>query len=490
MASNDEMGTDTASAEGAQASKRLEVKRHVIDLVVSGTLGRGSRVPSILELARTLEVAKNTVIAALDELCGEGVLEARERQGFFVRSVRRRERARETRLGDLELDRVAHGMASILVQSGEGYVPLGGGTAAESLLATPAWSAALRAAPPRDPLTSLRYADPMGEPRLREAIAARFGGADEPSSRVVITHGAVEGLNLAFAAAAAETGSRRVAIESPGYFMLAPILEGMNLEAVPAPRGPAGLDFDRLQRELRRGKLAALMINPNHQNPVGTTLSLAERFELAKLADEHKFWIIEDDVYRGLWTECEEPPTVYSLLPRRTLYVGSFSKTLGPALRSGFVLAPDAMLAGIRRRKFLSSLSGDAYTQNLVADFVDRRGYQRHLAELRGELARRARIAKVQSEPYASLGRFTGPYTGGLFWRFEFDERVDPMALYRAGRERNLLISPGCFFRSGAPPGDPGDAWMRVNISRCEGTLLTRALRVLDVAAGRAGGGH
>src|SRR6185436_4213399 len=110
------------------------------------------------------------------------------------------------------------------------------GTAAESLLSTPEWSATLKNAPPRDPRESLRYADPMGEPHLREAIAARYGGQDEPAGRVIITHGAVEALNICFAAAAAETGSRRVAIESPGYFMLAPILESLGLEVVPLPR--------------------------------------------------------------------------------------------------------------------------------------------------------------------------------------------------------------------------------------------------------------
>ena len=111
------MGTEPAQPQAPE--KRVLVQEHVRDLVASGALRRGSRVPSILELSRSLGVAKNTVIAALDELCGEGLLEARPRQGFFVRSVRRRERARETRLTDLEIDRVAHGMASILVHSGQ-----------------------------------------------------------------------------------------------------------------------------------------------------------------------------------------------------------------------------------------------------------------------------------------------------------------------------------------------------------------------------------
>ncbi|HVY44975.1 MAG TPA: PLP-dependent aminotransferase family protein [Minicystis sp.] len=471
-----EMGTDWVAAE---PSKRHAVKAYVSDLVASGALRRGSRVPSILELSRTLAVAKNTVIGALDELCGEGVLEARERQGFFVRSVRRREPARATRLADLEIDRVAHGMASILVQSGEDFVPIGSGTAAESLLATPAWSATLKNAPPRDPLKWLRYADPMGEPHLREAIAARYGATDEPASRVLITFGAVEALNLTFAATAAETRSRRIAIESPGYFMLEPLLERLGLEPVPVPRSQDGLDLDRLRREIKKAKIAAVMVNPNHHNPVGSSLALAERFELAKLADEKRFWIVEDDVYRGLWTEEEEPPTIHSLLPQRTLFVSSFSKTLGPALRIGFVIAPDALVGDLRRRKFTWSLSGDAYTQNLVAEFVDRRGHQRHLAEMRDELARRARIARVQAEPFATLGRFAGPFRGGLFWRFAFSDRVDAMALYKLAREKNVLVSPGCFFQNDPSASRAADAWMRVNVSRCEGGTLTKALSML-----------
>jgi DNA-binding transcriptional MocR family regulator len=477
------MGTDAAPPQGPE--KRLVVKEHVRDLVASGALRRGSRVPSILELSRSLSVAKNTVIAALDELCGEGLIEARPRQGFFVRSVRRRERARETRLTDLEIDRVAHGMASILVHSGDGFIPLGSGTAAESLLATPEWSTTLKNAPPRDPRESLRYADPMGEPHLREAIAARYGGPDEPAGRVIITHGAVEALNLTFAAAAAETGSRRVAIESPGYFMLAPILEGLGLDVVPIPRLHEGLDLDRLRRELKKAPLAALMVNPNHQNPMGSTLSLTQRFELARLADEKRFWLIEDDVYKGLWTEDEEPPTIHSLLPQRTLYMSSFSKTLGPALRIGFVVAPDVLLVPIRRRKFLQTLSGDAYTQNLVAEFVDRRGYQRHLAEMRDEIGRRARIARLQSQPFAKLGRFVASFSGGLFWRFEFSAGIDAMHLYRVARKENILLSPGCFFRCEPGPdvADVNDSWMRVNVSRCEGDALAKVLRLLGTAA-------
>ena len=98
---------------------------------------------------------------------------------------------------------------------------------------------------------------------------------------------------------------------------------------------------------------------------------------------------------------------------------------------------------------------------------------------MRDELSRRARIAAHQGAGFAELGRFSGPYTGGLFWRFELAPGLDAMALYRGARERNVLISPGWFFRSEAEESAAADAWMRVNVSCCEGTTLTRVLETL-----------
>jgi DNA-binding transcriptional MocR family regulator len=473
------------------SSRRDVVKAHLRALLASGALRRGARVPSIVELARALDVGKNTVVAALDDLCGEGLLEPRERQGFFVRSTpsgraggTRRATAMATRLADLRIDAVAHGMATVLGQSSDDFVTIGSGTTAETLLATPEWSSMLRRAAPREPLTGLRYADPLGEPRLREVIAARGGTCEVSPERVVVMLGAIEALNHGFATTAAAASTRRIGIESPGYFMLASMIEALGLEPVPIRREASGLDLDMLRRELRRGPVAAMMVNSNHQNPTGATLSLSERFDLAALAQERRFFIIEDDVYKGLWTHAEEPPSIHSLLPERTLYLSSFSKTLGAALRVGFVVAPEALLDALRRRKFLSTISGDAHTQNLVAEFVERRGYTRHLVEMREELSRRARIAEAQAAGFAGLGAFAGAYPGGLFWRFAFRPGIDAMRLYVAARSRNMLISPGAFFRF-EEAGDPAvrDAWMRVNVSRCEGATLEKALAALQEEA-------
>jgi DNA-binding transcriptional MocR family regulator len=484
------MGTEAGGIDG-RGSRRDVVKGHLRGLLASGALRRGSRVPSIVELTRALDVGKNTVVAALDDLCGEGLLEARERQGFFVRSTAPGGRggaarpATATRLADLRLDAVAHGMATVLGQSSDDFVTIGSGTTAESLLSTPEWSGMLRRAAPREPMTGLRYADPLGEPRLREVIAARGGAGEVSPERVVVTLGAIEALNHAFMTTAAATGGRRVGVESPGYFMLSSMIESLGLEVVPIRREADGLDLDMLRREVRRGPLAAMMVNSNHQNPTGASLSLSERFDLAALAQERRFFVIEDDVYKGLWTHAEEPPTIHSLLPERTLYLSSFSKTLGAALRVGWVIPPEALVDALRRRKFLSTISGDAHTQNLVAEFVERRGYTRHLVEMREELSRRARIAEAQSAPFASLGAFGSPYPGGLFWRFSFRPGIDAMRLYVAARRRNMLISPGAFFRF-EQSGDvtARDAWMRVNVSRCEGTTLEKVLAALSEEAG------
>ncbi len=480
------------------SEKREQVIHHVQTLIARGALRRGSRVPSILDLTRRLGVGKNTVIAALEDLTRQGLLEARPRLGFFVRTSRRTERARRTRLSDLRADKVGHGMATILVRderhggnSSDGeedeLVAIGGGTTSERVLATPEWTSMLKNHPPRDPLAALRYADPAGEPALREVLAVRGGCAEVTPEDIVVTCGAVEALNLSFLVACEERACRRVAIEAPGYFMLEPMLQALGLEPVPIPRTAHGLDLDALRAEIKRAPIAAIMINPNHHNPTGVTLPMAQRFELARLADERLrgFWIVEDDLYKGLWTEQEEPPSVHSLLPQRTLYIGSFSKTLGPALRVGFIATPLVLRDAIRRRKFLHTLSGDAYTQNLVAEFVDRRGYQRHLAQVRDELGQRARSAQQQAAAFESLGAFVNRYEGGLFWRFSLRPDVDMEALYDAARARNVLLSSGSFFLpAGAAAVDT--SWMRVNVSRCEGSALSKMLGVLRELASRA----
>jgi DNA-binding transcriptional MocR family regulator len=269
--------------------------------------------------------------------------------------------------------------------------------------------------------------------------------------------------------------------------MIPSMLAELGLVAVPIPRSETGLDLDALRAEIKSGgPLAAVMINPNHHNPTGKTMSLAQRFELAALAQERQFFVIEDDVYKGIWAQSEEPPSVHSMLPERTLYVSSFSKTLGPALRVGFVVAPSSLVDAIRHKKFVSTLTGDAYTQNLVADFVGSRGYDKHMKAMREELSRRARVCASDSASFKPLGRLEGEYVGGLFWRFRFRAGVSAMKLYVAARKRNVLISPGAFFRvraSAAAEADEHDAWMRVNVSRCEGGALGTVLRALSEEA-------
>ena len=360
-------------------------------LVQSGTLRRGSRVPSIAELTRALDVGKNTVVLALSDLCGDGMLESRERLGFFVRSAPVRQLAKRTRIADLRVDAIAHGMATILVQNAEGLVTVGSGTTAESVLATNEWRRTLGRFEARDPERNLRYADPLGEPRLRDAIAARLGNASP--DHVVVTYGAIEALNHAFAVTAAATGSRRIGVESPGYFMIPSMLARArsHRSSDSAHRSRSRSRKTCAANVARSSPLAAMMINPNHHNPTGKTLSLSERFELAALAQEKRFFVIEDDVYKGALGKRRRAAERLVDAPRaHALRELVFENT-----RSRFACRLRRSTRDARRRdsskKFVQTLTGDAYTQNLVAEFVGSRSYDKHLKSMRGELLGRAR---------------------------------------------------------------------------------------------------
>ncbi|WP_394827758.1 PLP-dependent aminotransferase family protein [Pendulispora albinea] len=471
--------------------RREEVKRHVLALLESGALARGDRVPSIRELAGAVSAAKNTVIAALDELCGEGVLEPRERSGFFVREGKRAPRAKRAELRDLEADRLEHGLAVALLGADTGaFVNLGSGCLPARVAATEELKKLLRA-PSRGPAVEYGFVDPQGDPRLRELVVAKraLGESRIDPEHVIITHGANEGLNLACMEAAGASGCRRIALESPGYFLLAPMLRHLSLEPVFVPRGPEGIDLDALVRERRRGGLAAFVTNPTHHNPLGTTLTLQERFALGSLAEREGMYLVEDDVFRGLSLERNEPATLRSLVPERTIYVSSFSKTLGASFRIGFLVAPRGLVRGVRNRKFLWNLGEEVRSQRLLADFLEQRGYVRHVEQVRAELARRAKLAAAQAKGFPDLGRLE-PYRGGLFVRFLLRPGLRALALYESAKARRILISPGEFFQSDgrvAPPPrtrrshpERGGGWMRISVGVCDGDVLRDSLRTLS----------
>jgi|GEM_PF-4119255 len=466
------------------AVKREEVKNYLRDLSRRPEHEGGLALPSIHRLRASLAVSKNTVIGALEELCDEGLLEARERQGFFVRRMKRRMAARETDISMLRYNRLEHAMASITCcHAGQRIVSLGGGVISEAVLASPELTHFLKGHARLTVHDLATYAPPQGSARLREAISASpilADGVNLTPENVLITNGAMEALRLALRQVKRRTGRRKIAIESPGYYLLQPLLEQEDFSFVPVPRTHEGLDLAALERVARGGDLAAFITNPSHQNPLGSSLPLAQKFEIASIADRHGLFLIEDEVYRGLSQDEKEAPAIFSFAPLRTIYVGSFSKTAVPVFRTGFVAAHESALREMLEDKFLMNLSNNGPSQELLAQFLLSRDFARHIKFVQGELRRCHRMALSQAQGFEDLGVFEDqPFRGGLFARFLFRSRLNVVEVYERAKAMGIVISPGELFYVPGSNELSEPSWMRVNISETREQSLARVLEFM-----------
>jgi GntR family transcriptional regulator / MocR family aminotransferase len=258
---------------------------------------------------------------------------------------------------------------------------------------------------------STKYHDPAGHAGLRAAIARHIGisrsvraGADD----VLVTHGAQQALDLV-GRVLVEPGSC-VAVEEPGYGHARLLFRSLGARVVGVPVDDEGLDVAAIPNGAR-----LVYVTPSHQFPLSTPMSLARRTALLAWAERHRAVIVEDD-YDSEFRFSDRPlEPLQSLDPGgRVVYVGSFSKTLLPMLRLGFLVAPASLQPALRNAKQLADRHGEYPTQAALARFIDDGHLARHVrAATRDYAARHARIAALLAADFADWLRVL-PSAAGL----------------------------------------------------------------------------
>jgi 2-aminoadipate transaminase len=294
----------------------------------------------------------------------------------------------------------------------------------------------------RDPAGAFAYGTSAGYPSLVESIADKHELASE---NVFATNGSMQADAFLFRLLV-QPGDQ-VVVEAPSYDRTLLVLRDLGAELVPIELESDGIDVAALERALDGGlrpKLAHII--PNFHNPAGCTLSLAKRRRLLELAAEHDFVIFEDDPYVELRFEGERHPTMLSLdREGRVVYASSFSKTVCPGIRVGYLAGPADTVAAIRTMATNTYISPSMVSQAIVAEFI-RSGaiddaietVKRALRERRDALAG----ALERELPDASFGL----PEGGYFLWVDLPEGIDVDALYAAARERGLVFVKGTDF--------------------------------------------
>ncbi|RSN17998.1 GntR family transcriptional regulator [Streptomyces sp. WAC 05977] len=368
------------------------IYRQLRDGILDGRLRAGERLPPTRELARELDVSRNTVAVAYERLTAEGFLSGHVGRGTFVSAdpVARTERAAPAGSGVRPVAR----WRSLPALPGEDRsapdFDFRVGAPDPALFPLRTWRRLVGQALRPSLLPPSGYADPAGLEALRVAIARHIGAARSVRAGgedLVVTQGAQQALDLV-GRVLIEPGTR-VAVEDPGYPPAERLFAAHGARITKVPVDTEGLDVAALAKGTR-----LIYTTPSHQFPLGTPMSLARRTALLAWAERNDAVIVEDD-YDSEYRFSDRPLEPLQSLDRdgRVVYVGSFSKTLLPLLRLGFLVAPASLRPALRQAKQLTDWHGDLVTQAALASFIDEGLLARHVRKATREYSvRRERI--------------------------------------------------------------------------------------------------
>jgi DNA-binding transcriptional MocR family regulator len=295
-----------------------------------------------------------------------------------------------------------------------------------------------------DPGAATAYGTSVGYLKLRAWIAEQHGVAPE---NVIVTNGSMQADAFLFEQLVG--AGDEVVVERPTYdrTLLSLRKRGARVHAVELQ--PDGIDTDALGRLLEgpagaKPKLAHVI--PNFQNPAGYTLSAAKRRALLWLAAEHGFVVFEDDPYVELRFEGEPIATMLSMDPERVVYASSFSKTVCPGIRVGYLVGPRELIAGVAELATNTYISPSMVAQAIVYEFCASGAIERSIATVKTALAQRAGALARALRRELPEAEFVAPQGGYFMWVTLPPRATDASALHRAAAERGVAFVQGTDF--------------------------------------------
>jgi DNA-binding transcriptional MocR family regulator len=317
-----------------------------------------------------------------------------------------------------------------------------------------------------NPRGMLRYGPPKGYEPLREQVARQLAELeiDAVPSQILLTHGASQGLDLVVRRLTREGDT--VLVDDPGYCNLLLALRLRGLRLVGVPMTPAGPDVAVLETLLTQFRPQLYITNTQLHNPTGASYSVATTFQVLRLAERHGVRVVEDNVSADLVPGRGVTLAAADQL-RRVVYVGSFSKSVAPGLRVGFVVAEPGLLEELVYYKLVSGLSSSAINERLVHAIFMEGHVRKHLERLRDRLAK-AQERTCRRLENGGFRLFFEPGAGMFIWARPADESVDTLKLAQRALAHDILLAPGHLFRPDLSPSP----WMRFNVAFCDNDRL------------------
>ncbi len=453
----------------SQRSLADQIYLNIRGAIDTGQLPQGTRLPSGRDLAIQLGVARGTVRAAYERLAHENLVESSKADGTRV----------NTRRSVVPAALSETASASLMRFSGPHSakpLPFKMGVPAYDVFPAKLWSRMRSTAVRADALMYWNYSDPRGEQILREQIASHVALSRQivcHPDQVFITGGYRQGLQLALTSLGARGGTAWV--EEPGYPVGLRALELAGLTVSPVPVDDEGICV--AQGIVSAPSAVVALVTPGQQAPTGVVMSAKRRSAILEWAIANDASIIEDDYLSELKLDGRAQPALASMNNgERVIYLGSFSKTISPALGLGFMVAPRSLVPGVLEATTMTAPAPNRTTQLALAEFISGGHYLRHLRKMKAVYSeRRALLARE------IRARGFDVEEAGLALILHLSNAVDDVALAQRGVESGIApfpLSPYYHFSTTPPRG------LLLGVSNVHGQNVDLAIGSLDRVLG------
>lgn len=429
----------------------IQITDYMLHKIQSGEWINGAYLPNQRTLAKLFGVNRSTLVTALDELKGMGLLETQGKGGTKIANTQ------VLNQGLKQPDWQAHIAEGFHISNldtiqiinryefTEGFIRLSSGEPSPDLFPKEMMAEVLSDV--AKDMTNLGYEAPKGMPYLREQVSnylQTFGIQAAPEN-VLIVSGALQAIQLV-AIGLLQPGST-VFLEKPSYLYSLNIFQSIGLRRCAVVMDEEGLMAEQLLNLRPKHRQAILYTVPSFHNPTGLVMSQRRREELVDICGKQQIPIIEDDVYRELWIDKPSPNPIKSLdKTGNVLYVGSISKTLSTGLRIGWLVGPEAVVERLGDLKMQNDYGSSSLAQLTAGKFLEKGYYQAHSEVVRAELRiRRQAALDALAHYFSGLAEWQIPSGGYYIW-IRFLVPIRMKELFDEAFKHNILAYPGYLY--------------------------------------------
>lgn len=414
----------------------------------NGILQSGDKLPSIREIKERYHLSISSVQSGFEYLMIKGLVESSPRSGYFVAEKREQYIPEEkTRLPPVvrneEFTKNILLTSKRVPESSSFNTTVPGDLLIPQKLILRTMQEVIR----EKGASLLRYYPPNGLEGLRKQIAKQMGiyGCRFNPDELIITDGALQALTIALSSVT-KPGDV-VAVDSPCVFSILEVIGNLDLKVLEIPvHYRSGFDTEYLRKVCTENDIRALIVTPNFHNPTGIMMDDETKKEVLKIAEDHEVCIIENEMYSDLYFEEKRPSSIKSFDEKgRVMTYSSFSKTLAPGIRLGWLYA-GPFYAKAERAKFTLGRSVSPLYQELILKLLQGNSYERHLRSFRKKLNQQAnQLLEVLRKSFPQDSYFHRPLGGYSIWA-QMPENMDMKSFHQYCEEQKVLFTPGNTF--------------------------------------------